>query len=309
MKNIILPETNPNYLKDAANDLNDPYALYKTLCDRIKGELALSKKKEVRVFILVNTLTSVQKPVYSNHIEMFVWHCRNYPEIKFYFLPPDRMSIDSARNTAADLAMDYECDWLLFLDDDVLVPPSCLSRLIEDNKDITAGLTIIRGMPFNVMGFKYGKKTKTKRNVDFYNDLPLAVRCKRKHANFIDNCPSCQETPLQKMVPLDAVGFSLCLIKVDLIKKLSKPYFLTGTGHTEDVYFCLKAQEEVGKKKVSIFMDTSIQTGHLVTAEPVGWKNRILLRRYYNDVSSLLPKPPKMTGRDEKYISRNLKLL
>lgn len=248
--------------------------------------------KTVKVLILVNTLTSVNSFVYSNHIEFFVWHAKNHPEIEFVFFSPHRMSIDAARNTAADYAFHTDCDYLMFIDDDVMVPKDCLWRLLQDGKDICAGLVIIRGYPFNVMAFKFKKPTKAQleefkesgiNRIGFFNDLP------KKNGK------------LQKLVKCDAVGFSLCLIKVDVLKKMEAPFFVTGTGHTEDVYFCLRAQKEI--PKVGIFMDTSLECGHMLDAHPVAWSNRAALSKFQETIE---PKK-KSAHRDKTYFSRNLK--
>ena len=38
-----------------------------------------------------------------------------------------------------------------------------------------------------------------------------------------------------------AVGFSFCLIKMDVLLKCPKPFFITGPKNTEDIYFCIKS--------------------------------------------------------------------
>jgi glycosyltransferase involved in cell wall biosynthesis len=128
-----------------------------------------------RVFVLVNTLQSVNSNVYANHCHFFTYSAKNIPGIKFEFWTPERMAIDTARNTAAQMAMEMNCDYLMFIDDDVMVPPDTLEKLLLADKDIIAGLVIIRGYPFNNMAFKYKENTikdgKEVRNLDFFNDL------------------------------------------------------------------------------------------------------------------------------------------
>lgn len=253
--------------------------------------------KKIKVVILVNTLTSVESTVYSNHIEFFVWHAKNHPEIDFIFYTPHRMSIDSARNSAADYALQLEADYLMFIDDDVLIPRDSLHKLIQNDKDICAGLVIIRGYPFNVMSFKFKKPSKKLseefkktgvNRIGFYNDLPK------------------RNGKLQKLVKCDAVGFSLCLIKIAVLKKISQPFFITGSRNTEDVYFCIKAKEELGKENVSIYTDTSLECGHLLDKVPVCWTNRKALQEYQEKVE---PKRKPKAGRAGHYFSRNLKNL
>lgn len=257
---------------------------------KIDQTLAPNDKKKIKVLLLVNTLTSVNSFIYHNHIAFFGWTTKNHPEIEFQFFTPHRMSIDAARNTAAEYALQLEMDYLMFIDDDVMIPRNSLKKLIDNDKDICAGFVIIRGMPFNVMAFKFGKRTKQHKNMGFYNDLPKNPDGK-----------------LRELVRCDAVGFSLALIKTDLLKKLSKPYFITGTANTEDVYFCLKAKHETNNK-TSIFMDTSLECGHLLNPEPVGWSNRLKLKAFYESLEPQESKT-KEKGRSKLYFSRNLENL
>lgn len=72
--------------------------------------------------------------------------------------------------------------------------------------------------------------------------------------NFVKNYPK------DKLVECDAVGFGAVLIKMDMVKKMKPPYFMSTTGSGEDVYFCMKSRQEADAR---IFMDTRIKLGHL----------------------------------------------
>lgn len=214
--------------------------------------------KKTRVFILVNVLNHVGSEVYSNHIEFFVHTAKKYPEIEFMFWTPPRMSIDNARNQAAVYALQTESEYLMFIDDDVLIPPDALVKLIEADKDIIAGLVMIRGFPFNVMAFKWAKNKEDKDYLEYYNDLPKD----------------------QEIVECDAVGFSCCLIKTDVLQILDPPYFVTSRTNTEDVYFCLKIKDMLDPKP-GIFMHTGIKCGHMLNGVPITFSNKQKLYDFY----------------------------
>ena len=65
--------------------------------------------------------------------------------------------------------------------------------------------------------------------------------------------------PKDQLVECDAVGFGAALIKIDVIKRMQRPYFMSTTSAGEDVYFCKRAKE-IGAK---VFMDTSVKLGHI----------------------------------------------
>lgn len=231
----------------------------------------------MKTLILVNTLSSVNSFIYGNHVAFFAGLKKSYPNDKFFHFNPNRMSIDHARNIAARMAMEQDCDYLMFLDDDVMVPPAdTFQKLLECNSDIAAGLVIIRGFPFHVMGFKFTKdSTPEEPRIEYYDDLPLY--CNDNEC--IDKDCS-HPKDVRGIVDVAAVGFSCALIKVSLLRELEPPFFVTGTNCTEDVYFCLKAIERT-EGKVTIRMNTELQPGHLMPSEPVEWKTISKFKAFY----------------------------
>lgn len=258
----------------------------------------------MRMTVCVNTLNSVSSFVYSNHIAFWCETMRKFPkpEHEFFFFTPPRMSIDMARNTAAKFALEHECDYLLFIDDDVLIPPDTIEKLLAPNADIVAGLVIIRGYPFNVMAFK-----RSEGGLDYFNDLPKVK---------ISDTPEIYREVLKDPVTQDdglaAVGFSCCLIKMDLIRKIPPPFFITGPRNTEDVFFCSKASETLktlGLSPLSIALATNLQPGHFLHAEPIEWRTIDIMKQMYEDLD------PEGTDhinraiqkdRDASYVKKNM---
>ncbi len=258
----------------------------------------------MRVLILVNTLQSVSSFVYSNHINFFVKTVKTDPTIEFMFYTPHRMSIDHARNSAAEMALQSDCDYLMFLDDDVLVKPETLDMLLKADKDIIAGLVIIRGHPFNNMAFKFKEeKEEEKQSLEFYNELPLKESCEAGHEVYKIECESCiKSSKLQELVKCDAVGFSCCLIKCDVLQALEPPFFVTAKNHTEDIYFCLKIRSL--NPIPEIWLHTGVKCGHLLNAEPIEWANRPLMKTIYDPF--FRGEKGHNDHRDDEYIKRCL---
>ena len=209
--------------------------------------------KTKRIVVGINSLTESQWPAYNSHLQLFYRLGKDNPGVEVILYNPSRVSIDVMRNGCATTTVNMDCDYLLFLDDDVVPPSDSLSRLIACNADIAAGDVIIRGYPFNHMCFKWTKDKSTMAA------LP----------NYPKN---------SKVIDVDAVGFSLCLIKRQLIEKVPTPYFITGLNHTEDVYFCLKAREAV--PGCSIKVDTQLQCGHILWPEVISSVNKKNYKKY-----------------------------
>ncbi len=215
-----------------------------------------SKKKQ-KIVIGINSLTSTVQMAYSNHIQLFYRLGRSYPDIDFCLMNPARMSIDRMRNQCAEIAMEIEATHLLFIDDDVLIPQpfDFLNKLLACKADIAAADVLIRGWPFDHMFFRYSDKER----------IGLKLVKKIKQPRGIEE--------------VDAVGFSCCLISVDLLKKLRKPYFITGLNNTEDVYFCVLAKDSDPNCKIVV--DTTIKCGHILGPEVIDPDNVVNYRKYF----------------------------
>jgi glycosyltransferase involved in cell wall biosynthesis len=250
----------------------------------------------MKILVLVNTLTSVQSQAYASHIEALVTAKVAYPEVTFILCTPHRMSIDRARNMAAANALSLDCDYLLFIDDDVVLPKNAIPLLLEADKDIVAGLVIIRGFPFHVMAFKKDDK----------GGLP-----------HFDDLPKDEDGKLIELAECDAVGFSLCLIKIGVLKAMEPPYFITYPNMTEDVFFCGKAKTTLDPPP-GIFVHTGIKCGHLMAPEPIEYDTIDLFKELHVGIQlremeimeSLVGKSEENTVlRDKQHILRSLKQL
>jgi hypothetical protein len=203
-----------------------------------------------KVLIGINTLTSVEQLAYSNHMQFFFRLGRNHTDTNFILCNPRRMAIDRMRNWCARLACeDTEVTHLMFIDDDVLVPFDAYSRLLACDTDIAAGSTLIRGYPFQNMFFKFTPEG----NLRNYDDKDLKYNDKG-------------------LLEVDAVGFSCCLIKANLLRRIPSPWFVTGGYNTEDIYFCLKARQI--DPATSIVVDNNLITKHILGPETIDRLNK-----------------------------------
>ena len=133
-------------------------------------------------------------------------------------------TIAENRNYLAVQAVKNECDYLLMVDDDMIFPPDTLNILISREKDII-------GVPYNVkVAPKNGENVRQRNNVTYF--------------------PTNELTPIDTStdpVEVIAIGAGVMLVKVEVFKKLSQPFFgfdsydngMTKVG--EDSWFCYKA--------------------------------------------------------------------
>lgn len=216
-----------------------------------------------RIIVGTNTLTSSYYECYTNHCQFWFRLGRKYPDIDFIVNHPHRMSIDRMRNSTAKIAIEADCEYLLFIDDDVLIPPNdTLERLLNCNADIAAGNVIIRGYPFDYMVFR---ETWVERSLT----APVTLKAIKKSGKGVED--------------VDAVGFSCCLIKVSLLRKIPPPWFVTGPNFTEDIYFCCKARELFPETTIKV--DWDLVCGHILWPEPIRHDVREEYKKYFEAVN------------------------
>lgn len=182
------------------------------------------------------------------------------------------------RNQTAKFALEAECDYLLFVDDDVVIPTNALDRLLACEADIAAGHTIIRGYPFLNMHFRHPDGDK----------------------NSLENVPHSAHTELApgEILPVDAVGFSCALIDMKLLRKVPAPWFVTGPNNTEDIYFCMKSRHLFPETKIVV--DTGVKTCHALGTEYIDPDNRELYKKYCEEAWPLCYVPKEEQDRREK---------
>jgi glycosyltransferase involved in cell wall biosynthesis len=210
--------------------------------------------------VCTNVLSNVNSLAYGSHCQEWYRMGRTTSD-NFILFHPDRFSIDNARNQAAKIALEQNADYIYFLDDDMVLTPNTYSSLKKANADVAQALTFIRGMPFEPMFFK-NLGTEERINLTYYRD----------YEGMID---------LNGYVDTYAVGFACVLLKVESLKKIPPPYFITGAHTTEDVYYCVKLRQHLPDAK--ILVDTNVPTGHILHPEVVHRDTRNKLVQYFSD--------------------------
>lgn len=237
----------------------------------------MATKRKI-IVVGTNSLTEAQYPAYTNHCQMWFRFGRSYPKYDFIFSNPARMSIDRMRNMTAKVALETGADYVLFIDDDVVAPVGDgLARLIATKADVAAGKVVIRGYPFDWMIFKYETR---KGHKGLFSQTKL---------------------PEKGVIPVDAVGFSFCLIKTSVFKTIPPPWFITGVSNTEDIYFCIKAKQ--ANPKLKIVCECSVNCGHILWPEIMDFNTREAYKKYHEKLYPQIKiSEPSSGDRSEEYL-------
>lgn len=215
---------------------------------------------------------------FLNRIHELYSNGRNY-DVKIYM--KTSTIIDRARNELVRDALADNCDYILFLDSDILMPSKAIDDLIDMDVDIASGLYFSKGKPY----------------------LPVARIIKNTKHFYLE------DFEYNQTIDVAGVGMGLCLIKADVFKKITYPYFKlewrndleTGWYQiAEDLYFCDLAREA----GYSIKLNTGVLLEHV--GIPVGashfalYKEQIALDKENRD--DLITDLAEFEGVDERTI-------
>jgi len=205
----------------------------------------------------------------ASNIESTKWEIRTVP----------RMVTHEARNALAKMAVQEGFTHLMMIDSDHIFDKDIIHTLLLYNKDIVGVRAYRRAAPHYPCIFV---KDKTQKETDAMT--------------FVDAAN-------MGLMVTDAVGFGAVLIKTEVLKKMTYPYFyFTKTG--EDFNFCRDARE-LGYK---IHVDTDIEIGH-VTTKIVGREDYLKqeksgeIRQFSDDMVKLV----KEQNKDKKVDFSKLK--
>ena len=175
----------------------------------------------------------------------------------------ERQAVDVARNYILEIAIRMQVDYVLFADDDGVLPSDTLTKLLEDDKDIV-------GAPMMTRNAKEDGKHKlcVFEKFDFYIGDGKTINKYRPVKGF--------DTTKEHLFSVDAIGGSCMLIKKDAFEALwtkhngipfefvhethiTKEHGVTLRNISEDICFSERAKQE----GFEIWIDTRIRPVHL----------------------------------------------
>lgn len=146
------------------------------------------------------------------------------------------------RNMAIEQAMNDGFTHCFFVDDDCILRPDALLRLLAHDKDMVGGLYLMRDYPHLPIMFDAS-----------YND----GRCKY----------SFLETGKNGLVETVNTGLGCMLIKMEVFKAMEKPWIRLGQLEKDhwcdDIDFFNRARNDYNFK---LYVDMNVQVGHILTA-------------------------------------------
>lgn len=169
------------------------------------------------------------------------WELPDGKRFEFFFCVIGRIFTPYAREQAAKMALERDCDYLFMIDDDMISPDDLFEKLYRHDVDIVAPLAFTRNYPHKPVMYSTLEGYDTVSQKPYFSNTVI------------------YKYPKDKLVECDAVGFGAVLIKCSVLKKMESPYFMSTNATGEDILFCYNAKK-IGAR---VFMDTGTKLGHL----------------------------------------------
>jgi hypothetical protein len=145
------------------------------------------------------------------------------------------------RNLGIEEALKHECTHCFFVDDDVILRPDALLRLLAHDKDLVGGLYLMRNYPHLPILFD-----------ESYDD---------------GRCLFSFLKPGRKgLVETVNTGLGCMLIKTDVFRKMERPWVRIGQLEKDhwcdDIEFFNRARNEYSYQ---VYVDLEVQAGHIIS--------------------------------------------
>lgn len=165
----------------------------------------------------------------------------------------------TARNNIAQRAIDYKADYVLMVDNDVVLPADALLNLLDDPKDVTLGYYAHRDVDNIWRGRTCVCKLYQPDGKKYFNYPLESEYTSRELYNKRDSG--------EYKVEIHGGGMGCAFIKTDVFRKLKYPWYDwvnyadDNRGMlSEDLYFC----ELCRKANIPIYTDTRVACGHML---------------------------------------------
>lgn len=165
--------------------------------------------------------------------------------------------VATARNKIANKAIELKTDYVLMVDNDVVLPQDALVNLTDDLRDVCLGYYAHRDTDNVYRGRTCVCKVYDERGVKYFN-YPLESEYTAQELNELRKNG-------EKKIRIHGGGMGCAFVKTDIFRRLKYPWYDwinydDGYMLSEDLHFC----ELCRKAQIPIYTDTRVGCGHMM---------------------------------------------
>ena len=167
--------------------------------------------------------------------------------------------VAAARNRIAQTALDRDTDYVLMVDNDVVLPKRVLLDLLENPQDVTLGWYAHRGPDNKYTGRVCVCKTHDANGYAYHYKYPPESEYTAREMAEMRGMGT-------KKIRIHGGGMGCALIRTDVFRNMEYPWFAwrqtkdeQGNTLSEDLFFC----EKCHALYIPIYTDTRAGCGHL----------------------------------------------
>lgn len=163
----------------------------------------------------------------------------------------------TARNRIAQIVLDKKVDYVLMVDNDVVIPVDTIRNMLEDPKEVCLGYYAHRDGDNIYRGRTCICKLQTPTGSRYFNySLESEYMADELHDLAAKG---------EYKIRIHGGGMGCAFIKRDVFEKIKYPWYdwvnYDGGGMlSEDLYFC----EQCKKHNISVYADTRVNCGHML---------------------------------------------
>lgn len=205
----------------------------------------------MKILIAVPTFESIYPDTFKSIYDLDVsGHDADFQFVRGY-------DCATARNRIAKLAIDGGYDYVLMVDNDVVLPKDALQNLLDGATDVCLGYYAHRDTDNLYRGRTCVCKLLTPEGVR-YKNYPL-------ESEYTAEEVSALRDKGEKKIRIHGGGMGCALINVKVFDRIRYPWYdwtnyKDGKMLSEDLYFC----ENCRKASIQIYTDTRVNCGHLL---------------------------------------------
>ena len=165
----------------------------------------------------------------------------------------------TARNRICQISLNIKAEYVLMVDNDVVLPKNALENLLDNPKDVCLGFYAHRGADNNYNGRTCICKLMDEKGNKYFN-YPLESEYTAEEMRNL------KDIGTHKVV-VHGGGMGCAFIKTSVFERLKYPWYdwvNYGDEHrgmlSEDLYFC----ERCKKASIPVYADTRVDCGHIM---------------------------------------------